>query len=402
MSLKIRIGRTIPYLTVCKWIVCAFYLYLNWFKEIRGDVPILLYGLVILLTAMVILRCVLERRIELTRIPLILWVFFAYAVYSLVTGPFVAVNRSVLLSSVVTFAAFAIVCFDCWYICDSSEDTDWLLNILAFCAIVCAVQTAFFGVPYKNGVFVTTMSPTNNPNSLAFVLFLGIFAILAKSDSSRGRILVSAGLIGFLFYAIILTGSRKVFLVSAELIVLWLLYYFVSRTRRTMSVWELFRILFLLALSIAAMEFLRRNFSSASIYSRLTQMIHDKTDNVRFRLYEEAFSFWKRSPIFGIGLGQYALRSQYGFYSHSSYAEIFACGGTVGVLIFFTPFLTVIRRAIHWLVSGAREQFIYVVMLLAELELGLGMIFVYNFSHMLVLTLLFYVLNERLSHVEDP
>lgn len=401
MTLKIRIGRTIPYLTICKWIVCAFFLYLNWYKEIRGNKPILLYGLVILLTAMVILRCVLERRIDLNRIPAILWVFLAYAAYSLITGLFVAVNRRVLLSSIETFSAFAVVCFDCWYICDSGKDTDWLLNIFMICASVCAVQTVFFGVPYNNGVIVTTMSASNNPNSLAYALFLGIFAIMAKHRFSRGRILISAGLISFLFYAIILTGSRKVFLVCAELIILWLIYSFVSRTKRRLSLREFLQLLVFLAFVIGALEIVHRHFSSVSLYSRLIQMLQEKTDNVRFRLYKEAFAFWKQSPAFGIGFAQFALRSRLGLYSHSSYAEILACGGTAGVLLFYLPFIGLIRQAVRFLIDRVREQYINVALLLAELELGLGMIFIYNFSHMLVLTLLFYVLREEHTNAEN-
>lgn len=141
-------------------------------------------------------------------------------------------------------------------------------------------------------------------------------------------------------------------------------------------------------------------FVNTSIYARFLML--DNASSTRLQLYKDAVKFWKMSPIFGIGFGQYQVFSSYRLYSHSTYAEILACTGIIGCLLFFIPLFAysfkLLKNAFCKKSQNNYEAVIRLSMLFIELLLGATMIFIYDFSHMLILLYLFTTNREKIDY----
>ena len=280
------------FLILCKWVAGAFYLYLGWYSVVFGKSDFLLYGLFALLTILVGLFMIIQKQVSFNSFPRILRMFFLYAAYSLLSGFFVATNRDVLFSSVVTFIAFSVVCAEYWYISDASGSSNWLLTTMIICALLCAVQAIFFGVEIKNQVNVIAMSLDDNPNTLALTLFLGIFATLVNREKVERHFLSRMAMTCLFYYAIILSGSRKGFLISSCFLVFWFLMFLKKGWKREVNRKMLTNAFILLITLIVAIVAYGKFFSGTAIHDRLEIMKAEGTDNLRFYFYREAFEFW--------------------------------------------------------------------------------------------------------------
>ena len=117
-------------------------------------------------------------------------------------------------------------------------------------------------------------------------------------------------------------------------------------------------------------------------------------------MYRDAVEYFMASPIIGIGFGQYRLWSPFGYYSHSSYAEILSCGGIIGVLIFFVPIFVCLCSCLKQLrkkqpLEQSYRMKMATLMLFCELFLGLGQIFIYDVFHLLLLTLISIEIKQK-------
>lgn len=371
----------------------VFLLYLEWYKEIWGDNPLILYGSVGLLTGLVAIRLMQQRYLHIHTMPAILKMYFIYFAYSF-TGIFVARNASAMVSSLITFFCFVIVCFDCWYISYLQNDHDWIYKILKCVAIICALQVILRGQPYYNGIMVTTMSSINNPNTLALILLIGMISFVIDFDVEKLSSFITTMLANvMMLYGIILTGSRKCFLAAIPVMVYWLWFY-IKVTRKE---GKTKRLLFLIAVVILVMavcfSYYSKYFQSTSIFERLIGLFSEGGTSKRQQLYSDAFTYFKSSPLIGIGFNQYRQWSPYGYYSHSSYAEVLSCGGIIGTLIFFVPLLTCLLRYIKLAIQKKSFDEMYRIRMIAllfacELFIGVGQIFIYDMLHLLVLMLI--------------
>ena len=247
-------------------LVFIFLLYIEWYKEIWGDKPLILYVSVGLLTGLIAIRLMSQRYLHLNTMPPFLKMYFIYFVYSF-SGIFVARNASAMVSSLITFFCFVIVCFDCWYISYLQNDHDWIYKILKCVAIICALQVILRGQPYYNGIMVTTMSSINNPNTLALILLIGMISFVIDFDVEKLSSFITTMLANvMMLYGIILTGSRKCFLAAIPVMVYWLWFY-IKVTRKE---GKTKRLLFLIAVVILVMavcfSYYSKYFQSTSIF----------------------------------------------------------------------------------------------------------------------------------------
>ena len=374
-------------------IFAIFFLYLEWYKEIWSDRPIILYGTVALLTGLVFIRMLRERRFQLQAVPPLLKMYFLYFFYSF-SGLIVAVSASHMLSGLKTYICLIVVCFDCWYVSCKLGSHDWMYKVFKYVAFICAMQVLFFGQPFWNGIEVTTMSSTNNPNTVGLMLVIGIlsFALTTNQEKITSFAVALTANVAML-YGIVLTGSRKCLLSAGAVFVFWLFTYVKTMVRQ-----HRYKQLFLIMGCMAAglyvcISYIQSSFQDTSAFVRLTNLFSEGGITTRENLYKKAFEFFKTSPIIGIGYNQYELWSSHGLYSHSSYAEILSCGGIIGTLIFYIPLAKCLyncaRNALSKRYSGDMYRARMVALLfLCELFLGVGQIFIYDVLHLLVLMLI--------------
>lgn len=371
---------------ISKFFVSVFILYTFWFKEVYGNYPLILYGSVIVATALVILDILSgAKKIKLYSFVTMLFVF---GLYSFLSGIWIAKDVAWFYSILTTYLAFAVVCFDVCYISDKTASTEWILNIMLITSSICAIQTIFFGAEYRTEVIVRTMSSTNNPNALGFVMILGIFSLISRKKYVADKLLVKSVVLLAFLYVIILTGSRKTLLSALLIVGLWI--YSLLKTEKGFSNRKLSIIAVVSIIVVVGVYYGLTKYVSTSSYARL--LIIGTGANTRAELYKDAIEFWKTSPIFGIGFGQYQIWSAYRLYSHSSYAEILSCTGIIGTIVFFGYMLCLLIKLIRKVLKRNEECyydfFMCFVMFIIELILGVGQIYIYDFPHLLILSYL--------------
>lgn len=335
--------------------------------------------------------CAEKKSIELNKIDGMLITYVVFGIYAILTGVFVAIDVKELLSSAFTYISFTVVVACAWYVSYRTRDMKWLVRAMYCIAVLCAFTTIFFGKPYNNGVIVTTMSPTNNPNALGIVMVAGIFAaVINKDDFDKHFFLNLVSVLAFL-YVIAVCGSRKCLLAGVLLFGCWLVEYFIENRKSGLTFKKLLISLTLLAGIAGGLYYVITAYVGSNGYIRLLKLFTEGTSNTRFKLYKLAFEYWKEHPIFGIGLDQYRLLCPYGYYSHSTYAEILSCTGIIGCLVFFIPIIKMTVRLIKKAIKKSENSYflrVCLIMLFTELFLGIGQIFIYDILHMLLLMFL--------------
>ena len=369
-----------------KLFVSIFVLYVFWFKEVFGNYPVILYGSVIAATVLVLLDIISgEKKLKLYSFVTML---FIYGIYSFVSGLFVARDMSWFFSIIITYFAFSVVCFDICYISDRTSSTEWILNLLLITCSICAVQTIFFGTEYRTEVIVRTMSSTNNPNALGFIMILGIFSLISRKKYVGNNLLIKALILLVFVYVIVLTGSRKTLICALILVAFWVIT--LLKTEKGFSNRKLSIIAAIFVIGGIGVYYGLTQFVNSSSYARM--LIIESGVSTRTQLYKDAVEFWKTSPIIGIGFGQYKIWSPYKLYSHSSYAEILCCTGIIGILIFFGYMIkclvALMKKIIRRNEDCYYDYFMCFIMFVIELILGVGQIYIYDFPHLLILSYL--------------
>lgn len=383
--MKIKIDKFL--FSIGKLLIFLLYMYLNWYKDIWGNNLFVLYGLSLTLFAVIAAALILERKLSLEDLPNTLRFYFGFTLYALISGLFVSENTSFLISSVISFFSFSAICFCAWVIITNSGTTDWLFKIFILCGAVCALQLLLFGKPYDNGVIVVTLGPNNNPNTLGLVFVFAIIAIVFLSEKTQKYFAVSLAAIAVLFYCIILTGARKMFISAVLFVLFWLLYLALGKKQRRKRLKRWLKFFVIIILVLLLIRKYGTNFLSSALYSRIELMRQEGLDSIRAKLYIDAFNIWKEHPVFGIGYNQYQLYSPYHLYSHSTYAETLACCGIIGVL-FLLNNLFGLGKSLFTSIRYYRKNTLLLACFFVELFLFSVQIYYYDLNHMLLLLLL--------------
>ncbi len=385
-----------------------FLIYLIWYKEAYSSSNVILYGSVILLTATVFYDAVRTGYARKIRIVNVMAMYGRVLVYSLITGLFIAIDMDSFLNYIMRLATFTILCADCIFISRKEGSTDWILNIFAVCAILCALQAALFGVSYNGGATIT-MSHHNNPNKIGLTMVLGAIALLYNKEKFNKRLLLNLPLLLLFFYVVMRSGSRKSFLCIGAISALWAIDYFQSEFSRKLSGKKFFLMTFSAILIAFGTYYIITSYGNTALAQRMTRLTGELESGRRIDLYQEAIELWLNHPLFGIGYGQFAQYSRFHYYSHSTYAEILSCTGIIGTILFFNPLAAEFIKCVR-LCFGKRsfrdreKQYtarMLLLIFLIELFLASVMILIYEIDHMLIITFLFLNIDRLTTEREN-
>lgn len=379
---------------VSKFSVFLFLLYLLWYTEAKASVALFLYGG----TALVAITTIIYTNGKSTRIlmpPKGILYGVGYGVYSLVTGIVIAADRSVMASSLKTYLAFLFVCYCIVIICQGEGDISWLLKIIVAICSICMIYTLFWGYRYYNGVYVITMGPENNPNSLGALMVFGMFAVLYRNEQKTGRLLFSFATVILFGYIIILSGSRKALISATVLCMIWFVTFLKDTWKNCERAERIKRFLLVAIMLGIAFAYFNNAYLKTASFERLLRLFSGGGTNSRWGMYVEAAELFKKSMLFGIGFDQFRVLSSFHSYSHSTYAEVLACGGILGCLIYFTPIIWTGCLIYKKLKKEKNYQAGMLFALYAvEMFLGTVNIFMYTFMHMMMWSIL-YILTEK-------
>lgn len=385
----------VTWLDVSKLLFLVFLLYMNWYKEVRGDVSAILYGSVLLLTISLLLPFGEEdqRHIDLTCMTEFYKVLLVFGIYCLISGVIVSYYKALFFSSIITFFCYLVVLFDCCLISRRDGGWEWLLKEMLCVAIICSFQTVLFGKGMMNGgAIAITMGELNNPNALAHVVLIGIISLASLNKNTLKNIWILILLLLLMAYTILISGSRKNLISLGLFLMVW---GYSARHRikfakdREVKAED---IIALILVAVVAVCYFISRYVNTDQYNRLLRVFtgeDETTYNGRIGMLKDAFSIWSAHPIFGIGYDQYKIYSGYGGYSHSTYAEVLSCTGVIGTLILFIPIIRYLFIMINSIANTENEVKSKHIMcfagLIIELFLGIGQIWIYGITHELFL-----------------
>jgi O-antigen ligase len=203
---------------------------------------------------------------------------------------------------------------------------------------------------------------------------------------------VSAGALIFL-YTIILTGSRKSLLAASLLLVYWLLFSFSGALKNITITRRANTIIIVVFAIICFSYFIMPVFEDSVMLQRLTSLF-GQGDSTRTGMYKEAYEFFLSSPLFGIGYKNFELLSIYGTYSHSTYAEALACTGILGVILYFSAYITMAVKTIRVIFNKHLDHDVRIQarnilgIFLVMLFLGTGVIHFYEIGSSIVFAMI--------------
>lgn len=404
--IKVRI----TWQSVSKAILFIFVLYNNWFKEIWGNRPIVLYGSVIALTISVFIPNREENRwsIDFDSMTSFCKVLFVFGIYCFISGFIVCVNRTSFISSMITYFAFFVVLFDCCVISKREGSWDWLLRIMFFVALICYVYAIFRGYTKMNGgAKAISLGPNNNPHSLAHVMLIGVFGLVANQKKGQKVSLFNLFFVLLFSYIIVLSGSRKLLISIIILFLIWALSSLkIAKKEANRSTRDFFIVGILVAVAIIVW-FFKNFYKDSDQFARFMRLFDDEEDyatETRIKMYQVAFDLWKNNPIFGVGFDQFKFYSWRGDYAHSVYAEVLSCTGVIGCFIIFAPILYTVHKVLAS-IRQSKEDIQYrlsicMAALLAELFLGIGQIWIYSVTHELFLLCILGIVENTIQEEE--
>ena len=371
---------------VIKFFLAILIIYELWFKEAFDYYAVILYGTSIIPTVLVIYDIIRNN----WKIPFFSFVsmLFVYGIYSFLSGALICPDYSWFCSIMLTYFSFSMVCFDFCYVSLKVGSSEWLLNVFLVTALLCAVHTIFFGSDYLTEVVVRTLSDHNNPNFLGQSMVVGLFALVSKQKYVIDRFWITMTIALVFLYTILLTGSRKSLFCAFFLLLLWVVT--TLRAEKGISFRRIFIFLAIVVAITIVVLFFQKEYSGTAISAKMEYL--NSGIERRLALYQESIRFWESSPLVGIGFAQFQILSSFQYYSHSTYAEVLSCTGLIGVLIFFPVLFyhvcQLARRAFRRDDEDHYDYMMCFVMMLIELILGFGQIFIYNVLHLLILSYL--------------
>lgn len=385
----------ISFKTIAKCGVLGCLTYVMWYKWVFGDNILILYASAAISVMSMLVGLLLSRASIRKVFPYGCLNDVVMCVYSLLFGLFVAASKSVLFSTIGTYLSFALVCLA---FCYASQDTgfDWLLRGVVLIAVLCAVWTITMGY-YRSG-YGMVLSPTNNPHTLGFVMDMGLFAVAYRSKSTIKSFAWNL-LLGTLFlYIIIQCGSRKCLLAAVFIVLPWIWIELKKILKNGTSNQKLGIVLLLSLVAAGAAYYFFHIYVNSISYGRFSNIEESQSNRARLAFFGLGFQYFLDSPLFGIGLGQFALHNPAGMYSHSTIPEAIASWGAIGSLLYFIPILAASWRAFLLAKTRRDKESVMIAALCAmELFMSFMQIYFYSLTHMIVWAIIFMYLKPTHS-----
>jgi len=200
----------------------------------------------------------------------------------------------------------------------------------------------FFYYSINHGLWETSINENRmriegiNANTFGYFSYFAVvasFFILMEGQIKVSKLLawllvvlsISSGIVT-VFYA----ASRAGFIVTIGMSMIFLLLYFLYPFRRRSFVVVLVGIL----LTAAILSRVTTGFKDSVLATRFTEV----NDDIRLELFFEGIHLGLKHPFFGIGAGNYSS-------THSSYTELFATHGILGLFLFIILILEAVKRS---------------------------------------------------------
>lgn len=315
-----------------KILLASIYIYSQYFQYVFFKIPCFLIGFGVLLCGIILFQLCRSRVILQSVITKEIWYALAFLFIAALSGFVVAPSKDMLVDAVMLVLQGTVLMIILSYEIRRTESIDWIANIIVFVAILQAISLVSHPVESVGNIGRYSIAEDFNPNGLAMSFAYGAFFAMYKLKNSKFlfRYLWLSSIALFVF-CIIQTGSRKGFIAIVVLVVLWIIFCF-KDSHKCMSFLQKFGdFIIVSAILTAGVIFTINNMSESSLLLRF-EVLFSEGNPVRENMYIVAWQIFKEHPFFGVGLGNYKYYME--AYSHATYAEIIACTGIFGTILY--------------------------------------------------------------------
>lgn len=291
------------------------------------------------------------------------------------------------------------------YICEKENSIKFALRLLAVNALGCAVAVLYTvdDIQAKLSISSGANLSANDVGALmAFGCFAALFAFGNRKRSSFALMAFRFASVIAMLTVIFLAGSRKS--IFAVIILTVLLIVLCGKDYMRTTTWG--NIFIVIVLGVIAFAFINQYLApyieDTNLYTRLLGHGAEgaaSSDEVRWELYVSAFEEFIEHPLVGLGFNNFVL--EHGNYTHSTYAEPFACSGIMG-LIYLAPYARMLKRQIELIKLTSRDRlecikqkelFAFYVMFLF---VGVGVPYMYKDNPCIILGL--FVASQHIAY----
>lgn len=313
-------------------ILAVIYIYSQYFQSVLFEIPNFLIGLGVLLVIILLFKLYRDRVTLSSVMTKEIWYALAFLVISSLLGFAVAPSKDMLIDSVMLVLQGTVLMIILSYEIRRTGSIDWIANIIIFVAVLQAISLVIHPVAYANTLGRYSIADDVNPNGLAISLAYGAFFALYKLKKANlfSRYIWLSS-IGLLIYCIIQTGSRKGFFAIVFMVVLWMAFCYKESQKDMTFFKKCLDFLMVIAILTFGLIFTMNNMAESTLLMRL-ETLFSEGNITRENMYIWAWETFKSYPLTGIGFGNY--RYYYGMYSHATYAEIIACTGLLGTILY--------------------------------------------------------------------
>lgn len=207
-----------------------------------------------------------------------------------------------------------------------------------------------------------SLTEAENPNLTALKLYMAFISgsyliYFQKKYSKIALVLSTMSAIGM-----VLTGSRKTFIISVVVIAL----LFISGRKRYLK---------MALLVIGATVAYDAAMNNPVVYNIIGWRLAaiggtDESSMERTRLLHDAINTGLNNPIFGVGLHNSMFYTAIGKYAHNNFAEIFADLGLIGFSIFYSLYILYGYRVVRFTKEKIRRYWLVFILGFLAIDYG--------------------------------
>ncbi len=249
-----------------------------------------------------------------------------------------------------------LVCIVVFYMCYQDEDNVWnLVNALKWSGILVSIYSIYYyGV---DGIQRILLESSRLDNEYANVNTLGMLASISLVIIVYELLFVKVNLVTIVssipcIMIMSASGSRKALLIVIIGIVALLFFRYSSKN----IIKTVFKFSIVAVILYFALDFILSLDIFSGTMGRMEGLISfvtgqgtmDASAKARARLNQLGMAQFYKNPITGIGIGSSLvyLKRSYGVrtYLHNNYVELLCCGGILGLIAYYSTYVTCIKE----------------------------------------------------------
>ena len=328
-----------------------------------------------------------------------IWLYILFFFITLVTGFFVALNKTVFISSEMTYIQTIILMVFLLTIVEHDKDLVFIeflivsIGLIIAVVVLSGVDSLKLALAGREEMFKGSVTKVN-PNHVGLAQAASFTVLLfwlrrlnerheiTKNTKFFGLVLICIGLF-ITALVVLVSGSRKSFLA----IVLSLGMFFIFSPKGRISR-KIIGVLVASFIFIIVFYLGSRFLEDAYIFQRFSTFFDESSNTTRVNMIREGFQILGTSPFVGVGLGNFTYASSFGTYSHNTVAEALSTTGLIGSSIYFMTYISLFMKLIRLTKKHESRIFAYngLILFVLLIFLSIGVIHFYSVQSALLFT----------------